>query len=104
MTRTVPVERVGGMTSRGAGLDAAEVEARRQRWGTNTIVEAPSRSWIAVARDTARDPMIWFLVGTAALYACSASSRGGDPARRDRPRSSAWTRISTGARAPPRQG
>ena len=70
MTRSVPVERLGGMASRGAGLDAAEVEVRRRRWGTNAIVEAPSRSWIAVARDTARDPMIWFLVGTAVAYAC----------------------------------
>ena len=53
----------------GAGLDAAEVEARRRRWGANTIVEAPSRSWVAIARDTAGDPMIWFLVGTAVAYA-----------------------------------
>lgn len=64
----VPLERLPVFASEAAGLTAAQVHAQR-RYGFNDIV-APSRSgWLMVARDTARDPMLWFLVLTAALFA-----------------------------------
>ena len=44
------------------------VEPRRERWGPNEIVERQPAGWRTVFRDTARDPMIWFLVGTGALF------------------------------------
>jgi P-type Ca2+ transporter type 2C len=50
------------------GLDASEVAERRQRWGSNDIIEVRSGGAGALARETVRDPMIWFLVGTAILY------------------------------------
>ena len=50
------------------GLDASEVSERRQRYGTNDIIETVGNPVAELARDTARDPMIWFLVGTAILY------------------------------------
>jgi Ca2+-transporting ATPase len=51
------------------GLTAAEVEDRRRRYGSNNILGDPQIGWRAIARDTARDPMIWFLVATALLFA-----------------------------------
>jgi hypothetical protein len=45
------------------------VEARRRVYPPNDIVEHVARPWWAVARDTAADPMLWFLAVTAAIYA-----------------------------------
>ena len=41
---------------------------RRQRYGVNDIVETPPSRWWDLARDTLKDPMIWFLAGVSALY------------------------------------
>jgi Ca2+-transporting ATPase len=45
------------------------VQARRARFGCNDIVEAPRGGWRELLRDSARDPMVWFLAGTATLFA-----------------------------------
>lgn len=51
-----------------AGLDAAEAERRRRRYGDNDIVaDVPHRTWQAL-RDAARDPMPWFLLVTSGLF------------------------------------
>ncbi|MCU0773957.1 MAG: cation-transporting P-type ATPase [Ideonella sp.] len=50
------------------GLDSAQVAAQRVH-GFNDIVVDAGAGWRELARDTARDPMLWFLVGTAALFA-----------------------------------
>ena len=55
------------MTSVGSMHD--EVVDRRKRFGTNDIIESVGNPVTELARETARDPMIWFLVGTAVLYA-----------------------------------
>ncbi|MCW8141908.1 MAG: cation-transporting P-type ATPase, partial [Planctomycetota bacterium] len=68
MARLVSLERVGPL-SPDEGLGDADVAARRARWGTNELLQVPGRSWADVARDTARDPMLWFLVATGAVYA-----------------------------------
>lgn len=52
-----------------SGLTAEEVERRRQQFGPNSIIETPSGGWSEIARDTARDPMVWFLLATTALFA-----------------------------------
>jgi P-type Ca2+ transporter type 2C len=67
--RPVPTVRLGDLLATERGLAADEVGARRQRFGANDIVEVLARPWWDLLRDTARDPMLWFLVGTAALYA-----------------------------------
>ncbi|HVN37025.1 MAG TPA: cation-transporting P-type ATPase [Myxococcota bacterium] len=41
--------------------------ARRERYGANQIAEAQPGAWLDLARDTARDPMIWLLVGTSVV-------------------------------------
>ena len=51
-----------------AGLDAAQVLAARRRYGSNEVVPEASRRWIDVVRDSARDPMLWFLLAAAALF------------------------------------
>jgi Ca2+-transporting ATPase len=52
-----------------AGLTAGDVLEARRRHGPNDIVDAVQHPLWALARDTARDPMIWFFAGTSALYA-----------------------------------
>ena len=51
------------------GLCAAEARERLARFGPNDILESPEPAWRELARETARDPMLWFLVGTGAVYA-----------------------------------
>jgi Ca2+-transporting ATPase len=66
--RSAPPDRLQDLPDPAAGLPSASVASRRARWGANEIVERQAPGWRAVLRDTARDPMIWFLVGTAALF------------------------------------
>jgi Ca2+-transporting ATPase len=59
LPQPIPIER---------GLDAAEVSARRDRFGANDIVTAAPTGWHDLLKDTLRDPMIWFLVAVSALF------------------------------------
>lgn len=69
MRRSFPVERIEQLTDESLGLSSGEVIKRRARYGTNDIIGSPPTGWADLARDTARDPMIWFLVATSALFA-----------------------------------
>jgi Ca2+-transporting ATPase len=69
MRRALPTSRLPDAWLAEGGLASAEADARRRRWGENDIVEAPPHAFWDLARDTAKDPMIWFLAGTSALYA-----------------------------------
>ena len=51
-----------------SGLTTAQVEVQRNAVGFNDIVPQASSSWWGIARDTVRDPMLWFLVFTAGLF------------------------------------
>ncbi|MEY3004008.1 MAG: hypothetical protein RLZZ491_1184 [Pseudomonadota bacterium] len=68
MNRCAPVERLQDLWNNTNGLDAAQVAERRKTFGSNTIVVESSSGWQAIARSTAGDPMIWFLIGTALLF------------------------------------
>jgi Ca2+-transporting ATPase len=68
MKHALPLDRVRGLVSPEPGLRADEVAERRRRYGANDIAPAVGRPAAELARETARDPMIWFLVGTAVLY------------------------------------
>jgi Ca2+-transporting ATPase len=68
MRRALPIERVRGLVPAAHGLSTGEVAARRQRFGPNDIIEVAGNPWWELLRDTAKDPMIWFLIGTSALY------------------------------------
>jgi Ca2+-transporting ATPase len=69
MRRALPTARLPDAWLAERGLASAEADARRRRYGANDIVEAPPAALWDVARDTAKDPMLWFLVGTSVLYA-----------------------------------
>ena len=72
MMHALPLSRVRGLLDAERGLDAQQVAERRKRFGTNEIVESVGNPIEELARETARDPMIWFLVATAVLYAVLA--------------------------------
>ncbi|HYE37305.1 HAD-IC family P-type ATPase [Methylocaldum sp.] len=55
------------------GLSARDVADRRKRYGRNDILEITGSPWLESARDTLKDPMIWFLVGTGLIYAVLGS-------------------------------
>lgn len=67
--REAPADRLPPGVAHDQGLSAAQVAAARLAHGPNDIVAEPARGWLAVARDTVRDPMLWFLLVTAALFA-----------------------------------
>lgn len=65
--RNVPLERLASLPGGTQGLSAPLVESQR-RYGFNDIVAPTSGGWWVVARDTAHDPMLWFLLLTASLF------------------------------------
>ena len=73
MRHPIPSDRIAAITEAladvSAGLGAAEVSERRLRFGPNAIIDEPAGHWLELLQDTARDPMIWLLVGTGVLYA-----------------------------------
>jgi len=64
----VPLQRLAELGAADRGLAAAQVEAQR-RYGFNDIVPVAHGGWRDIVRDTARDPMLWFLIGTAVMFA-----------------------------------
>jgi len=64
----IPSDRIAGLLNADRGLTAQEVEQRRRLHGSNDILKDQSSGWGGIARDTARDPMVWFLVATALLF------------------------------------
>jgi len=67
--RPIPTDRLSGLPGGTVGLTSAQARAQGERYARNEIVEVARNPWAALLRDTARDPMIWFLVGTSLLYA-----------------------------------
>ena len=67
MHRPLPLERLEGLAGE-EGLSGPDARARRERYGPNDVVEVPEGALRALARETAADPMLWFLAGTSALY------------------------------------
>jgi Ca2+-transporting ATPase len=68
MLKSFPILRLQGIAA-GKGLTSGEVERRRGVYGANAIIEDLRGGWRELARDTARDPMIWFLFATSLLFA-----------------------------------
>ena len=66
--RTVPLARLQGLLDADRGLAGAEWRDRLARYGPNDIIEIAGTPWWDLVRDTLRDPMIWFLLVTSALY------------------------------------
>jgi len=68
MHRSVTVARIEQGLNCEMGLSREEVAARQKQYGLNDIVEDSGSSWLTLLWDTARDPMLWFLFGTATLF------------------------------------
>ncbi|HEU0203321.1 MAG TPA: cation-transporting P-type ATPase, partial [Burkholderiaceae bacterium] len=69
MRHAISAERLEGLVGSLHGLSAAEVDARRRRFGANDILAPVSSPWRTLVRETVGDPMIWFLGATALLFA-----------------------------------
>ena len=66
--RAVPLDRFAGQWNVD-GLTTADAAVRAQAYGRNDVVEVSTHPWWGLAKDTAKDPMIWFFAATSALYA-----------------------------------
>lgn len=64
--REIPSDRFPPGLHWRAGLSASQVAAAR-KFGSNDILPPQAAGWRAVARDTARDPMLWFLGATSGI-------------------------------------
>ena len=69
MYRKVPLARIKSSIDPYQGLAPLEVEAQRMLYGSNDILEYQENRYLAIAKDTIKDPMIWFLLGTSFLFA-----------------------------------
>ncbi len=69
MQHSVPNSRIADLANNSQGLTSLQAEVRLREYGRNAILEESRAGWMTTARDTLRDPMIWFLVGTAVLFA-----------------------------------
>jgi len=69
MRRAFNIHRIENRAKRLGGLTQAEVEDRRRQYGSNIILAEKTSGWYDIFRDTARDPMVWFLLLTALLFA-----------------------------------
>jgi Ca2+-transporting ATPase len=69
MGRAFPINRLHRPWDEEYGLGSVEAAERRERYGRNDIIEVARSPWRDLLRDTVKDPMIWFLAGTATLYA-----------------------------------
>src|SRR5438128_8582496 len=69
MRRRIQVTRIKSSLSPDWSLDDTEVETRRIQYGSNYIIEKRRNRCIEIISDTAKDPMIWFLIITAFLFA-----------------------------------
>ncbi|HPG28413.1 MAG TPA: HAD-IC family P-type ATPase, partial [Myxococcota bacterium] len=69
MRRRIPEDRVEGLLGSLRGLTGDEVRVRRLRHGANDVIEDSRGEAFELLRETVRDPMIGFLIGTGVLYA-----------------------------------
>jgi Ca2+-transporting ATPase len=69
LNRPLPRERLPALDTTEGGLATAQAAERRRLFGANDLLQDEGRAWAELARDALRDPMIWLLVGTGALYA-----------------------------------
>jgi len=75
MIRNVPLDRLHGLAGSAHGLSESEAAARASTYGPNLILEAAPKGWFDLARDTLKDPMLWFLLGTSVLFAFVGQAR-----------------------------
>ncbi len=68
MRRTLQLSRINTSLSTDWSLDDIQVETQQIQYGTNNIIETHRNRWLELIFDTAKDPMIWFLIATSLLF------------------------------------
>lgn len=66
--RQISFQNLNGLHKTAAGLTQPEVQAQRNKFGENVVVEVASNRWIEIFKETLSDPMIWFLVGIGIVF------------------------------------
>jgi Ca2+-transporting ATPase len=66
--RQVPQGALDEITDSGLGLTSTQAAQRLATFGANDILVAPPSTWKDIAKDTAGDPMIWFLAGVSLVF------------------------------------
>lgn len=67
--RPIPVESLRDLAHAESGLRHATVAERQMRYGFNDVVSTPIPSWTRIVWRTLQDPMVWFLMAAALLFA-----------------------------------
>ncbi len=73
--RDIPSDSLADLLGSERGLTDAEIVLRRDRFGFNDILASGPSPWRLLLQDTARDPMIWFLITMSVLYAVIGAYR-----------------------------
>lgn len=69
MRRSLPLARINYSLADDWSLDTKKVVEARDKFGPNDIIQIHSNRWLSVLLNTIKDPMIWFLIGAAILFA-----------------------------------
>src|SRR3990167_7648522 len=69
MRRALPLIRINSSLSPDWTLNTIEVEKHRIQYGENEIVDVKNNQWLELIIETAKDPMIWFLIMVSILFA-----------------------------------
>ncbi|MGB5613341.1 MAG: cation-transporting P-type ATPase, partial [Sedimenticolaceae bacterium] len=75
MRRPIPTDRLIELDDQQRGLSSGQVQAQRSRYGMNNLLGTAPGGWRELLRDTLKDPMLWFLIGTSALFALIGDTR-----------------------------
>lgn len=67
--RPIPLESLGDLAHAKSGLRRTTVAERQTRYGFNDVVSTPTPSWASIVWRTLQDPMVWFLMAAALLFA-----------------------------------
>lgn len=68
MRLPLPADRLTVHLANPGGLPSQSVAAQREKYGDNLIIESRRRSWKKRIKETASDPMLWFLLITSIIY------------------------------------
>lgn len=75
MKKKVSFQNLKDLEDHQGGLSNAELERQGIRFGANNIVEVVGNPWLDLARETLKDPMIWFLLVIGAAFTIAGDLR-----------------------------
>lgn len=68
MQRIISFKNLKGLTVKSSGLSESEYAQQFGKFGPNEIVERTGNPWLELLTDTAKDPMVWFLIGISMIF------------------------------------